>query len=135
MRVVVNHVADTDRLANIDPGWMVWTTALPSSETYAAIAAHAVAQGWDKSVLVTQDDVKVAESASSAPLVVYDNGMGHVCVRAFRAEPFIWSQLAFIWDKGFQPCRAWQPLVEEYAEVFETLVHLEPVGARGGGHR
>lgn len=134
--IAVNHISDPDRLDALPAEWDVWTTTKSSIDTYGDIAKHAVAHGWGSEVVVVQDDIRGTFPMSDAELTVYGTRGEHVCQRAFRATPAIWEQLAYIWGlRTFQPCRAWQPLVAQYGELVNSIEHLEPVGARGGGNR
>lgn len=137
MIIAVNHVSMPDRLPLPD-GWEVWETTTPTNVTYADLAAYAVSEMWDKSVVVVQDDVRFTVDPLPTPpqeLVVYGQTVGDiVCPRAFAASSKLWAKLAERWNGRRRVCGAWMPLVQRYAVVLDVTEHLEPVGARNSNH-
>ena len=75
------------------------------AEGHARLAKHAVAEGWDESVLVHQDDVVVEgvvaglHHGTVTSYVPYDD-YGHVCPKAFTATGEGWGRLAFRWGRS-----------------------------------
>lgn len=112
-----------DRRASLPSDWEVWETRLSIPETYSQIAAHAVSQGWDRDVVVIQDDTRLDSiPPSDAELIVYGKGNeDHVCPRAFAASPEVWKVLARRWQPWTgQICRTWKPAVDEFGEVLNV---------------
>ncbi len=91
----------------------------------------ALDEGWDESVVVTQDDVWFPDGipAHQGLLCVYGTQRddGHVCPRAFSATPDGWQALD-VWDQvdDGEPnpsCRYWRPVVETIGTVLNVAVH------------
>lgn len=130
MIVAVNHVADTDRREAIPEEWMVWSTDLPAAATYHGLAIHALAEGWDQSTIVVQDDIRFTSppAVHDAELVVYGGYTGyHICPRAFAASPAVWFRLSAVF--GLHPRRLCHTFSEEARRAdalrLDQITHLE----------
>lgn len=84
------------------------------------LARYAIAEGWDESVVVVQDDVALhGLPIHSGTICAYGGrrANGHVCPWAFSATPRGWVRLAAGWQpvpgldpfKGGVTCHSWKP--------------------------
>jgi hypothetical protein len=98
----------------------VWRPSVDGiREAYAELAAFAVAEGWDQTVQVQQDDVVVEWAKHKGSITSYQmhkpyrprrlNPVYHTCPRAFTATPAGWKKLAEAWDQEGKTCELWLP--------------------------
>lgn len=82
-------------------------------EAHHDLAVHAVAEGWDQSVKVIQDDVRF-----DTPWPTHQDDVTsyharvktwHTCPRAFSATTAGWERLAQGWSRRGQTCELWRP--------------------------
>lgn len=117
MRVVLSCPT---RLYRLDANGHLWGDDWQPFISYASsiraahydLALHAVAEGWDESVRVSQDDVYVREwRQHRMDVTSYQrpNVPDHVCPRAFTATPAGWLRLAEVWSQEGKTCELWHP--------------------------
>lgn len=82
-------------------------------EAHRDLALHAVAEGWDESVKVIQDDVMfdLPWPAHVGDVTSYHARANpiHTCPRAFSATEAGWERLSRVWDRPGKTCRLWRP--------------------------
>lgn len=112
--VILSSAATADRLTHRPPPFLVFfATSDGRREGHHQLAVHAVAAGWDESMIVVQDDVTLPERlpAHRGDITSYHrrSHTGHVCPRAFSATPTGWRRLADAWGRPGKTCELWEP--------------------------
>jgi hypothetical protein len=95
------------------------------------MATAAVAEDWGHDVVVIQDDIRFGRTVPppTAPLTVYgtlspsQDGLGHICPRAFTATAEMWQMLLTVLDGETKVCTAWRPIVDEHGQVLNVVSH------------
>jgi len=116
----------------------VWLTAEPAGRTFHRIAETAVAEGWDQSTIVVQDDVRwktPPDLHQAAEIVLYGGyriDTGHVCPRAFSANTRTWALLQEAWaGEPERLCPGFMAVMREVTVAFlDQIEHTEPAGKR-----
>ena len=102
------------RVAALSPLWGDFTLFIPRGRgirrDHVELVRHAIAQRWDESVQIQQDDILVEYWPSHQGEITsyYAGRNGHVCPWAFTATPKGWKRLLGWWSSG-QLCNSWQP--------------------------
>lgn len=100
-------------------------------DSYRRLQIQAVAEGWDESYVVAQDDVRFPEGIPDHQGIICVYGSlrdsGHVCPHAFSATADGWDELE-VWsavDDGepHPTCRYWRPVVEAVGTVLNVVAH------------
>jgi hypothetical protein len=93
---------------------------------YQELATQARNDGWDESVMVIQDDIRLTgEAEHQGDITSYvppteGTRTFHCCPRAFTATHAGWGRLIMSWSSFSQVCRSWRPdHFYDLAEVIE----------------
>lgn len=128
--VIVSLTADQyeEQRRRLDFGEWFPATRGHIPTTYQRLAQHGVDQGWDETVLVTQDDIDISGVRWHPGRIVCYGGRtprrAHLAPWAFAASRQGWADLARVWDGQAHICYAWEPVVTtERHQAF----HLGPI--------
>lgn len=110
--VISNRPERIERHGHLWGDFEVFTSPADNvREAHYDMAVHAVAEGWDETVRVIQDDVVVSDWPRHRFDITsyYPGTPGHTCPRAFTATPRGWQVLTVHWQWWGQTCVLWSP--------------------------
>ncbi len=102
--VAVHRIDQPER--QIPEGMAVWETDTNIGRTYRDLCDVALEDGWSHEMVILQDDVRFIRNpydysgGFGIPILAYGQSKreGHVCPRAFSANPEGWERLRLGWQ-------------------------------------